>query len=174
MTMMLSSTPTRPMPHYSRHQGFTLIELMIAVTIVALLAAVAIPSFTEYTSKSRRSEARALLMQISGKQEQFFLNNRTYSNDFTELGDLTASVIADDSVTSENNYYVVTIAIPAAQIAAGRYYNYVLTATPVAGTPQAKDTCKSFTLNQDGTKGIVDPVTPLTAAETTALIQKCW
>jgi type IV pilus assembly protein PilE len=60
-------------------KGFTLIELMIVVVIVAILAAVAMPAYQDYITQSKLSEASGQLSALQIKMEQFFLDNRTYS-----------------------------------------------------------------------------------------------
>lgn len=62
----------------TRSRGFTLIELMIAVAIVAILAAIAIPSYSEYVRRGRITEAVSTLSGMRVKMEQFFQDNRTY------------------------------------------------------------------------------------------------
>ena len=66
-----------------RHQGFTLIEVMIVVAIVAILAAVAIPSYTEYIQRSRIIESTSTLASMRVKMEQYFQDNRSYVNSCT-------------------------------------------------------------------------------------------
>jgi len=61
-----------------RQSGFTLIELMVTVAIVAILAAVALPSYTNYITRSKIAEAKAQLLAMRTKMEQFFQDNRTY------------------------------------------------------------------------------------------------
>jgi type IV pilus assembly protein PilE len=61
-----------------RHSGFTLIELMVTVAIVAILAAVALPSYTAYITRSKIQEATSNLLAMKTKLEQFYQDNRTY------------------------------------------------------------------------------------------------
>jgi type IV pilus assembly protein PilE len=61
-----------------RHTGFTLIEVMIVVAIIAILSAIAIPSYSEYVIRSRLTEGVAALSSMRVKMEQYFQDNRTY------------------------------------------------------------------------------------------------
>jgi len=61
-----------------KHRGFTLIELMIAVAIVSILAAVALPSYTAYIQRGRITEAISGMSNMRVKLEQFYQDNRTY------------------------------------------------------------------------------------------------
>src|SRR2546428_607418 len=58
--------------------GFTLIEVMITVAIVAILAAVAIPSYTDYITRSKIQEATSSLLSMRTKLEQYYQDNRTF------------------------------------------------------------------------------------------------
>ena len=60
-------------------RGFTLIELMITVAIVAILAAVALPAYNDYILRSKLQEASTNLSQMRVKMEQFFQDNRFYT-----------------------------------------------------------------------------------------------
>jgi len=62
-----------------RPTGFTLIELMITVAIIAVLAAVAIPNYTDYVRRSKLQEATSTLLAMRTKMEQYFQDNRSYT-----------------------------------------------------------------------------------------------
>jgi type IV pilus assembly protein PilE len=61
-----------------RNSGFTLIELMIAVAIVAILAAVALPAYTDYVTRGKIPQATNNLASMRIRLEQYFQDNRTY------------------------------------------------------------------------------------------------
>ncbi len=60
-------------------RGFSFLELMITVAVAAIIAAIAVPSYQEHTRKSRRAAATAALIDATSRQEQFFLDNKTYT-----------------------------------------------------------------------------------------------
>lgn len=60
-------------------RGFTLIELMIAVAIIAILGAVVYPSYQSAVIKTKRAEGRAALMQVMQHQERYYSQNNTYA-----------------------------------------------------------------------------------------------
>jgi type IV pilus assembly protein PilE len=83
--------------------GFTLIELMIAVAIVGILVAVALPQYTGHLRKSRRAEMQAYMMDIAQRQKQYFIDNRGYAATTTTLNGPTLP-------SDLTNYYTVTVA----------------------------------------------------------------
>jgi len=87
------------MQKVKRINGFTLIELLIAVAIVAILAAVAFPSYTDFVARSNRTEAQRELLRIANMQEQFFVDTRAYTSDMNNLG------LGNDPFITENGYY---------------------------------------------------------------------
>lgn len=129
---------------FSQEGGFTLIELMLVVGIISILATIAYPSLKDYQQKSRRSDATTMLMQIAAKQEKYFMDNRSYAADLTNLG-YSNTGAADDRVPSEHSYYNIEINRP-------NEYSFTLTAIPQGA--QAQDTdCANFTLTNEGVKG---------------------
>jgi type IV pilus assembly protein PilE len=115
-------------PRSRRLRGFTLIELMIAIVIVAILAAVAMPSFLDSIRKGRRSEAFAALNQVQQTLERWRSNNATYTTNLTAA---PPAGLGLPSTTTNGNY---TISIPAAD-----GVGYEVRATAVGGTSQSKD-----------------------------------
>ena len=71
---------------YMHQRGITLLELMIVVTVIGVLAIVALPNYRDYSARARRAEARSALLQIATQQERHYLSNNTYTNDMARLG----------------------------------------------------------------------------------------
>ena len=71
--------------------GFTLIELMIVVAIIAILAAIAVPNFLLYQSRARQSEARILLSGVYESELTYFAENSVYAGDFRQINFRPAS-----------------------------------------------------------------------------------
>jgi len=77
-----------------RHQGFTLIEVMITVAIVAILAAIAIPAYSEYVQRARITEAVASLSDMRVKMEQYFQDNRSWAPPGPTVAPCNAGTVA--------------------------------------------------------------------------------
>jgi len=136
-----------------KQEGFSLIELMIAIVIVAILAGVALPSYLNSVQNSRRTDATSMLTQAAALQERAYFTTNQYNSDIATLfGEATGTTIE-----SPENYYVITVATgtaaPANCAAIGNCF--LLTAT-AQGT-QADDTdCNVFTLHSNGTQNAQD------------------
>ena len=121
-------------------KGFTLIEVMIAVAILGIIAAIAVPSYSSFMTKTRRADAIVMLTDIAGEQQRFFSEQNRYATSMTELG------YGADPLPSKEGWYSISVVTPTQT-------SYVLTAAPIAGEPQANDTeCGDFTLNSGGVK----------------------
>ena len=107
--------------------GFTLIELMITVAVVAILAAIAYPSYTSHIRKGKRATAQAALMDIASKEQVYLLDRRAYlcaplaGACTTELADLGFTVPPEISTA-----YTFTVATPTST-------TFTATATPING-----------------------------------------
>jgi type IV pilus assembly protein PilE len=90
-------TPTRHSAH-----GFTLLELLAAVAIVAILAGVALPQYKDYVTRSRLTDATVGLTTLRAQMERYFQDNRTYANS----GTFVAPCNADASARTFGNFVV--------------------------------------------------------------------
>lgn len=125
----------------SRARGVTLVELMIVGAIVAILMAIAVPSYAAFMKKSRRGDAEATLMDIAQREQQYLNDARAYAPD---VATLNTTVPVDVST-----YYTIQIcqtAVPCAP-PGGAPPTFVVIATPIAGSAQAGD----YTLTLDNT-----------------------
>ncbi len=132
-----------------RNSGFSLMELLIALTIVAILTTIAFPSFMQSVRKSKRIDAQTALTNATNNLERFFATNGTYTVDSSQLG----LKMDAGSAYSENDHYVVVVAAGATGIGS----SYVVTATATADGVQAGDTgCTVLSLDSLGRR-IPDP-----------------
>ena len=123
----------------TRAKGFTLIELMIVVAIIAIIAAIAVPNYNRYAFRTRRADAHEALMRIASMQERFYTNRNRYAS-AAELGFAGA-------IPTEKGHYQIAVN------RANADQTYTLTASPVAGGAQVGDKCGNLTINNVGNKG---------------------
>jgi type IV pilus assembly protein PilE len=131
------SKPRPLLPGCRRLRGFTLIELMIAVALVAILVATALPSYSGYVRRSMRTEAQSYLMSVAARQQQFLVDTRVYAGTVDAMGMPVPARIA--------GAYLVKM-----EVLAGPPQTFLLTAEPKGD--QAKESCGAMTLNQAGAK----------------------
>ncbi|MEX2576135.1 MAG: type IV pilin protein [Halofilum sp. (in: g-proteobacteria)] len=131
----------------ARPLGFTLIELMIAVTVLGIIAAIAYPSYQDYVFDGRRTDGQAALMDAAQRFERCYSS----SMDYDDCDDI------DGSDSPEGYYSVSTHNVGATQ--------YTLEAAPQG--VQASDSCGTLTLDQTGRRGISGADSGVTADE-------CW
>ncbi|MGY6039530.1 type IV pilin protein [Aeromonas sp. AE23HZ002T15] len=87
----------------TKQSGITLLELMIVVAVVAILAAIAYPSFTDGLQKSRRAEAIKGLLTMQLKQEEYRITNSEYSKNKADLGNPPSDYYSFDVVSASTN-----------------------------------------------------------------------
>jgi len=130
-----------------RMRGVTLLELMIVVVIIGILATVAYPNYREFAARAKRTEAKALLLEIASQQERFYLN----ANRFGSMADLNYA--ADPMITDSGSYSVTVTANDAS--------NFTAVATHILGGSEAAR-CTTFTIDGRGNK------------TSTGSIANCW
>jgi type IV pilus assembly protein PilE len=119
-----------------RARGFTLIEIMIVVAVIAILASIALPSYNNYLRKARRADAQAALTDIATRQQQYLMDARAYAPDLATLNYTLQTTVTD--------WYTVAIAV------AGPPPSFTVTATPIASKAQVED--GSLQLTSTGAK----------------------
>jgi type IV pilus assembly protein PilE len=129
-------------------KGFTLIELLIVVAIIGLLASIAYPSYTNFITNARRSEAIASLVSITSDQERFYTLNDNYASS------VTAATGLGLTGRSETDFYTISVNNDAV-------FTYTLTATPNGWNDPV---CNEFTLSNTGVKTI----------NGTGTLNDCW
>jgi type IV pilus assembly protein PilE len=136
--------------------GFTLIEVMIAVAIVAILAALAYPSFIQYLIRSNRNVAKGDLMEL----RQWMERNYSLTNQYDKVPSGAAVALPfTQSPKSGDARYKLAFSVAATST------GFSLSATPVTGSVQAKDTeCATLTITSTG----------LRAVSGTDTVANCW
>ena len=132
-------------------RGFTLVELMIVVVIVAILAGIAIPSYQSSVQKGRRTDAKETLLSAAALQEKHYMQHNAYSSSTDTIG----------GNESGEGYYSISLAQPC-----GADTCYQVTAT-AQGAQVKDDDCAAYSINQAGTKTAVNSG----GANST---DKCW
>ncbi|MCX7563987.1 type IV pilin protein [Xanthomonadaceae bacterium XH05] len=111
-----------------RSQGFTLIELIIVIGVIAILASIAFPAYNDYVQRSRRAVAQSAMLETVQAMERFHTANNTY---------------AGAACAATAQYYAVSCTNQTAT-------SFTITATPQGG--QTGDSCGTMTINQAGAK----------------------
>jgi type IV pilus assembly protein PilE len=133
-----------------RQGGFTLIEAMITMVILGILAAMVYPTYRDYVVRTQRDLAKSAMLQVLDRQEQFFIDNKTYANTVTALGFAANPFAIDNSgrqVTATASDRVYTIALAEASAT-----GFTIRAVPQLRQATEDTECGTLSVTNEGVK----------------------
>jgi type IV pilus assembly protein PilE len=142
-------------------KGFTLIEVMITIAIIAILGSIALPSYTSYIARAKRADARTQLLQAAQFMQRFYAANDQYLQDRASNGVLGSGVGMPDNLRVSPADGTALYQLNTAIASAGSYTAsvtttaYTLTMAPITGRSMAADACGMFSITSTGIRGVV-------------------
>ena len=131
----------------TKTRGFTLIELMIVLVVLAIIVAVGYPSYLEQVKKSRRAEGMGQLLELADRMERAYSDSGTYPTVISEV------YVA----TTDGGFYTLSIV-------SANNVSFTVSAAPTSLGRQNDDKCETFTLTSLGQKSVSD----------SSLNSHCW
>lgn len=131
--------------------GFSLIELMIVVTIAGIVMAVAVPAYQDHVVNVRRGDAQGALMSLASALERYYVTNRTFTE--VEVREIHPE---KSPVDGDETHYLLSIEDSSAR-------GFTVVATP-KGVQAKKDDCGALTLTRSGARGV----------RGSANVEDCW
>jgi type IV pilus assembly protein PilE len=129
--------------HRTQQQGgFSLIELLVAIVVLGLLLSIAVPNYSAYVERSRRSDARAALLEIASAQERIYFERNQYS---AAIADVWAHQEGGSYVSSEG-YYTLTVVLT------DKDPNRFTATATARGRQSGDEDCASFAIDDTGLK----------------------
>ncbi|HTC28465.1 type IV pilin protein [Dyella sp.] len=129
-------------------KGFTLIEMLIVVAIIAVLAAIAIPIYQRQIMESRRTTAKTALFDLASREEKYYSTNNAYTANLTTLGYSNATQITVPNGNANTDYYQVGVALTTTGTP-----GYLATATPINSQATNDTYCVNYTITDLGVQG---------------------
>jgi len=130
-------------------RGFTLIELMIVLAVLAIVVAVGYPSYMEHVKKSRRAEGMGQLLELADRMERAYSDQGFYP----PKGTVSEVYVA----TTDGGFYTLSIVT-------ANNVSFTVSAAPTSLGRQNTDKCKTFTLTSLGQKSVTD----------SSMYDQCW
>jgi len=149
-TLASAASASRTKVSWRPHRGFTLLDLLIAISIVGILAGIALPSYTAYVDRARRAEGRTTMLDAAQFMQRFYAANNTY---------VGATLPTGLQRSPANGPQAYTIRVAAGVTATG----YTLEAVPQG--PMSGDDCGTLTITSTGVRGRTG------SGET---LERCW
>lgn len=162
----LSKTGSRP-EQTASSRGFTLIEVMVTVAIVAILSGIAYPAYLDYVARSRRAEAQSLVMQASQWMERFYSENNSYLQNTAGVQVTDATQFParfSQSPTSGTAAYRIAVAATAT--------TYTITAT--RSGKMVNDKCGNFQITHTGLRQLATGTYASSLGTQLQAMQTCW
>lgn len=133
-----------------KRSGFSLIELLIVITIIAVLLALVLPSYHQYRIIANRAAAKAFLLEIVSRQEVRIGQTGTYAATIADLGLTTPTDVQDAGYVVSITPATLTLAVASGTNPAVTMPGFTASAVPAAGSIQADD--GTLSINQFGLK----------------------
>lgn len=134
-------------------RGFTLIEIMMVIAIIGILAAIALPGYEQYVTRSKRGLAKSAIVQVMDLQAQFFVDNKAFTTDLTDLGyaengfgiNRSGKEVAS---TSTDRVYIIQLASGASATA------FTMEAVPQLAQATKDSKCGTLKITHTGVKSV--------------------
>ena len=136
------------------YSGFSLLEILIVLSLIGILASVAYPSYVSQVTDGRRADGVTTLLKVAAKQETYYMDTGVYVDDMTQLG------FTSDPMETPEGFYSIDAVVPADG------QSFTLMATRI-GVQASDDVCGDLVLMNTGIKTAVNNTT-------TAPLERCW
>jgi type IV pilus assembly protein PilE len=147
-------------------EGLTLIELMVVISILALLASIALPTYTEHVARARRADARTQLLQVAQFMQRFYAANDNYQEDRANNAVLS-QVPPNLRKSPADSEAVYTLEIPLTTLTRT---SFEVRMVPVPGGAMGADKCGTFGLDSLGSRKVIVGA----VVDTATLRDACW
>lgn len=134
----------------ARQSGVTLLELMVVVVIIAIIASAAYPLYTQYVVRAKRAAGTSMLLQVADRQQQYFMDNKSYASSLENLGYSASPFMMDEEgklVGSGDPERIYSISLSDTSAT-----TYTATAEPQLQQAEKDTQCASLSLTHTGEK----------------------